>query len=119
MIFALYPLALEQGVDSEVFWTLSVKEIIDLLSARDRREKHDTKEDIFLAFLSARLIALNVADMLNGTNDAPAPWTMFPTLFEEEAKEADEAKAEEEKRKQDFYIDQLKARADKWNSRRK
>ena len=100
MIYDLYPLALDCGIEIPAFWEMSVIEIQDYITSYERKYKQRLSE---LHFLS-KDIAQYVNLVINGS-DEHEPfelWDYFPGLFEKEREET-------EKRMQDRAMAAYKA----------
>ena len=120
MIEAIYPLALGQGMLPEVFWELSVLEVLDILDAYDQKLKAEQKRDAELAFVLADAIGSRIGYLFGdekkrSERDILQPWDAYPELF---ALEKIENTAKREAIELEKYKTGLAAYATRWNARK-
>ena len=111
MIYSLYPQALDCGILPELFWSLSLAEIEDMIESYYRTLKITEKRKIEQLFLAAEVIASRVALLFSSEKDSSAilqPWHAYPVLFAEEKDSADEY---EEQRQLEAYKASMRQRA--------
>lgn len=90
MIDELYPMALDCGIRSSLFWNSSVLEITDLMESFERTERRKQKQRaIDNYYLADQIVAgfnLVMNGNENGENTPHMLWDYYPGLFEEEKK---------------------------------
>lgn len=121
MIEAIYPLAIEQGVLPDVFWELSVLEVLDILEAAGRKHRREFKEKVERDFTLAEAIASRVGYVFTDKKhredaDLFQPWNAYPELF---VREQAEAKEKKEVVALHNYKSGFAAYAERWNKRAK
>lgn len=114
-------MALEQGMLPEMFWELSVLEVLDILDAHDQKVKAEQKRDTELAFVLADAISSRIGYIFGDKKkrseaDILQPWDVYPELF---AREKMEVMAERKARQLNKYKTGLAAYASRWNARKK
>lgn len=105
----------------EVFWELSVLEVLDILDAHDKKVKAEQKRDTELAFVLAGAISSRIGyifadEKKRSETDILWPWDVYPELF---ALEKMEVMAERKARQLNNYKTGLAAYASRWNARKK
>lgn len=115
---SIYPDALDAGISPELFWQLSLNEILDLMESRyraERRERRFRISDIYLlAKITAEYIGISFAgDKYNG--EMPHPWDTYPKLFAEDKEEYERKQADASL---EDYKQKRKAYAKEFNRRR-
>lgn len=114
----MYPLALDCGVPVDLYWNLTLQEIVDIIESETRRRR----EEIGRLFVLADAISSRVAYFFSDPkkrreSDIVQPWDSYPSLFET-AKEAHEDRKEQ---RQDAELEAYKARMataiEAWNKR--
>lgn len=118
MIYSIYPSALEAGVPVNLFWDLSLQELVDILEAYNRREKERERRNVDRVFVLSDAIASRIgylfADKKHRRDDMILkPQDAYPTLYkrsEEEEKAAEKAELEAFKQRR-------AAAAERWNRR--
>lgn len=120
MIEAIYPLALERGMLPEVFWELSVLEVLDILEAYDQKLKAEQKRDAELAFVLADAIGSRIGYLFGdekkrSEKDILQPWDVYPELF---ALEKIENTVKREAIELEKYKTGFAAYATRWNARK-
>lgn len=121
MIYTLYPAALELGIAPEEFWEMSLAEILAVMEAKNREERHQYKQQISLIFSSAEAVSSRIGYLFTEEkkrrkSQIVQPWDIFPELYKEEKREsekAEEAAAIEQQKLQ------MTAFMERWNARRK
>lgn len=90
MIDELYPIALDIGMSSSIFYESSIVEVVDMIDSYERREKRKQKQKaIDNQILADQIIrGFNIIMNGNGKNDAESNmkmlWEYYPDLFFEE-----------------------------------
>ena len=121
MIEAIYPLAIEQGMLPDLFWELSVLEVLDILDAHDRKLKAEQKRDVELAFVLADAIGSRIGYIFADESKRDQaiilqPWDLYPDLF---TKEKAESAAKREAADLAKYKAGVAAYAARWNMRKR
>ena len=100
MIDELYPMALDCGISSSLFWNSSVLEITDLMESFERTERRKQKQRaIDNYYLADQIVAgfnLVMNGNENGENTPHMLWYYYPGLFEEEKKLSKELQEQDE-----------------------
>ena len=89
MICAIYPNALSRGIPVDVFWSASVPDLLDMMTAIDDEEQRVMKEKVMLAFTQAEATASRIGFMFEDPkkrkkSEVLQPWDVYPKLFESE-----------------------------------
>lgn len=104
----------------EVFWELSVLEVLDILDAYDQKLKAEQKRDAELAFVLADAIGSRIGYLFGdekkrSEKDILQPWDAYPELF---TLEKIENTAKREAIELEKYKTGLAAYATRWNARK-
>ena len=95
----------------ELFWDLSLAEIVDMIESYNRKLKQSEKRKIEQLFLIADAVISRVALLFPKDQEMPEPlqpWDVYPELF---AEEKEDAAASEEQRQLEAYKAQMRKRA--------
>lgn len=103
----------------DVFWELSVLEVLDILDAYDQKLKAEQKRDAELAFVLADAIGSRIGYLFGdekkrSEKDILQPWDVYPDLF---MQEKIENTAKREAIALEKYKTGLAAYAARWNAR--
>lgn len=102
--FDLRDKALECGMDEDKYWNSTYGEVVRRIIAYSNKLKSDIKLSLRSAHLTADLVGVSVARLLDSEIKFPDITEMYPGLFEEEIKELEilKEKQELEKLKENF-----------------
>ena len=87
--------ALECGMDEDKFWNSTYGEVIRYIIAYNNKLKYDIKMSLRASHLTADLVGISVARLLNSEVKYPEITEMYPELFEEESKQLEVIKEQE------------------------
>lgn len=76
----MYPEALDCGITPERFWTLSIKEVADIIESHNRIQRKRHKQTLSDFYNLAYMVAQN----FNSKTQPKGLYELFPDLFEEE-----------------------------------
>jgi hypothetical protein len=94
--FSLRDKALECEMDEDKFWNSTYGEVVRYIMAYNNKLKADIKMSLRSAHLTADLVGVSVARLLDSDITFPGITEIYPELFEEEIKELEIRKKEEE-----------------------
>ena len=100
--FSLRDKALECEMDEDKFWNSTYGEVVRYIMAYNNKLKSDIKMQLRSAHLTADLVGISVARLLDSNVKFPSITEMYPELFAEEAKELEAVK---EKERQNMLIE--------------
>ena len=90
--FGLRDKAIECEMDEDKFWNSTYGEVIRYIIAYNNKLKSDIKMSLRAAHLTADLVGVSVARLLDSDIKFPGITEMYPELFVEEAKELERLK---------------------------
>lgn len=90
--FGLRDKAIECEMDEDKFWNSTYGEVIRYIIAYNNKLKSDIKMSLRAAHLTADLVGVSVARLLDSDIKFPGITEMYPELFAEEAKELERLK---------------------------
>jgi hypothetical protein len=79
----MLPSALEAGITAYNYWDMTYGEIVDTITAHNKRKKSQMQQDASLYYSLANLIGLSVGRLLDEKIKMPEITDAFPTLFDD------------------------------------
>lgn len=98
VIEKLLDASLKIGLSEFDFWEMTIGEVDRFIESYNWRKSQQEKQNAFLVYSTANLIGMKMADVLNGTNNMPEVYDVFPDIFPEEQAKREE---EEQNRKEE------------------
>lgn len=118
MLYKTYPNALDCGVSTEEFWSMTPVEIVDRIESYQRKIKQEQILKTEQLFVLAEAIGSRVAFILSDQKDRSIllqPWDVYPQLFAEEKYSAEHSA---EDREFEAYKESRRRHAAEFNRRR-
>ncbi|MBB6622029.1 hypothetical protein H7E67_01165 [Clostridium gasigenes] len=86
----LFPIALECGISSFLFWDMDYLEITETIKAYSRRKEKESREKAVFNYKLADLIGTSVKRILDEKQEMPPLWEVYPGMFEDYKAEHEE-----------------------------
>lgn len=89
-----YPLLLDMGVSTEMYWQLTLSEMDDIIDSRNRTFEREEKQRIDRLFLLADAISSRISYIFASEENRVEPirqWDVYPILFKDEKEKHEEA----------------------------
>ncbi|HEM4089471.1 hypothetical protein QE612_11240 [Streptococcus suis] len=114
MINGFYPTALDVGIDPFSFWEYTLLELKELVESYNRQQFQKQKEIASHHFIQSQMIARFVSLMFQEKGEAPDIWEFYPTLFEEDRAQIEQARIERDLK---IHQEQMRAYAERMRGR--
>lgn len=82
-----YPVLLDMGISTEMYWNLTISEMDDIIDSRNRTIEREEKRRIDRLFLLADAISSRISYIFSSEENRVDPirqWDVYPVLFAEE-----------------------------------